>query len=69
MDANPILSERALHYDKFKKVSLLLKENNPLPLSVKLEIVELCYDMNKEGKRRVMSKSQYIELLNQKHKA
>jgi hypothetical protein len=68
MDKNPILSERALHYHKFREVSLLLKENNPLPLSVKLEIVELCYDMNKEGKRRVMIKSQYIELLNQIHK-
>nr|QVG61521.1 hypothetical protein [Rhizoctonia sp.] len=65
MDANPILSERALHYDKFQKVSLLLKENNPLPLSVKLEIVDLCYDMNKEGKRRALSKLQYIELLKQ----
>lgn len=67
MDANPIISERALHYDKFKQVSLLLKENNPLPLSIKLEIVDLCYDMNKEGKRRALSKSQYIELLNQIH--
>jgi hypothetical protein len=65
VDANPILSERALHYDKFKKVSLLLKENNPLPLSIKLEIVDLCYDMNKEGKRRALSKLQYIELLKQ----
>jgi hypothetical protein len=67
MDANPILSERALHYNKFKQVSLLIKENNTMPLSVKLEIVDLCYDMNKEGKRRTMSKSQYVELLNQKH--
>ena len=67
MDANPILSERALHYDKFKQVSFLIKENSPLPLSVKLEIVDLCYDMNKEGKRRTMSKSQYVELLNQIH--
>jgi hypothetical protein len=67
MDANPIFSERALHYDKFKKVSLLLKENSPLSLPVKLEIVDLCYDMNKGGKHRVLSKTQYIELLNRIH--
>lgn len=67
MDSNPIISERALHFDKFRKVSLLMKENNPLTLASKLEIVDLCYDMNKEGKRRAMSKSQYVELLKQKH--
>jgi len=67
MDTNPIISERALHFDKFRKVSLLMKENNPLTLASKLEIVDLCYDMNKEGKRRAMSKSQYMELLKQKH--
>jgi hypothetical protein len=30
MDKNPIFSERAEHYSKFKTVSILLKEENPL---------------------------------------
>ena len=50
MDKNPIFSERASHYLKFKTVSTLLKKN-PLGLSLqsKLSIVELAYNMNKEG--------------------
>ena len=63
MDNNPIFSERALHYDKFKTVSLMLKDENPLTYESKLKIVELCYNMNKEGKRRKLSKTEYINLL------
>lgn len=63
MDKNPIYSERSLHYDKFKKVSLLLKNDSLLDLDSKVKIVELCYNMNKEGKRRLYSKTEYINLL------
>lgn len=63
IDKSPIFSERALHYLKFKTVSLLLKRENPLSLQSKLKIVELAYDMNKKGKRRSLSKLQYIETL------
>lgn len=63
MDENPIFSERALHYEKFKTVSLMLKNEKPLTLESKLRIVELTYDMNKKGKHRNLSKTQYIELL------
>jgi intein-encoded DNA endonuclease-like protein len=63
MDNSPIFSERALHYFKFKAVSLLLKEENPLTLQSKLKIVELAYNMNKKGKRRNLTKMQYIEKL------
>ena len=63
MDKNPIFSERASHYLKFKTVSNLLKKENPLSLQTKLSIVELAYNMNKDGKHRIISKSEYIELL------
>jgi hypothetical protein len=64
IDENPLYSERAQHYEKFKTVSLLLKNNKSLSLEAKLNIVELCYDMNKKGKHRLFTKSEYIELLN-----
>lgn len=41
----------------------MLKKENPLSLQSKLGIVELAYNMNKDGKRRIISKSEYIELL------
>jgi LAGLIDADG DNA endonuclease family protein len=63
MDKSPIFSERALHYFKFKTVSLLLKRENPLSLETKLKIVELAYDSNKKGKRRKFSKVEYINML------
>lgn len=59
---------RAQHYEKFKTVSLLLKNNSPLTLESKLNIVELCYNMNKKGKHRLFTKSEYIALLEEKHK-
>jgi hypothetical protein len=63
IDENPLFSERAQHYEKFKTVSLLLKNNSPLTLESKLNIVELCYNMNKKGKHRLFTKSEYIALL------
>ncbi len=67
MDNNPIYSERALHYEKFKTVSLKLNNERPLTLDSKLKLVELCYDMNKKGKRRDITKTQYIEILKNNH--
>jgi hypothetical protein len=63
MDKNPIFSERASHYLKFKTVSTLLKNPSGLSLQSKLSIVELAYNMNKDGKHRILTKSQYIDLL------
>lgn len=68
MNANPIYSERALHYDKFRTVSLLLKNENPLTFESKLKIVDLCYNMNKKGKHRLLNKNEYIKLLEILHK-
>ncbi len=63
MDENPIFSERASHYDKFRTVALLLKREKPLTLKSKINIVNLAYEMNKKGKHRILSKSQYTDLL------
>jgi hypothetical protein len=63
INENPLYSERSLHYEKFRKVSMLLKNESPLRFESKLEIVDLCYNMNKNGKHRLYSKAEYIELL------
>lgn len=63
IDKNPLFSERALHFYKFKTVSLILSGEQPLTLENKLKIVELAYDMNKQGKRRSLSKTDYINLI------
>jgi len=63
MENNQLLSERASHYEGFKIVSQMLKNKNPLTLDEKIKIVELYYDANKGGKRRLFTKSEYLELL------
>jgi hypothetical protein len=63
VESNPLFSERASHFDKFKKVTYILKNNPDLSLENKLEIIDLAYDMNKKGKRRKMSKSEYLQNL------
>ena len=67
IDKNPLYSERASHYNKFRLVSLMLKNNKPLTLKNKLEIVELAYDMNKKGKHRLLNKTEYITLLGKRY--
>ena len=42
-----------------------MTEEKPLSLETKLKIVDMCYDSNKKGKRRHLSKSEYIKLLYQ----
>jgi hypothetical protein len=68
IDSHPLFSERALHFNKFKKVSIMLKDEQPFTLEKKLKIVELAYNMNKEGKRRRLTKTQYIDLLHRIHR-
>lgn len=63
IDQNPVYSEKLQHYMKFRTVSFILKNESPLSLESKLNIVELCYEMNKKGKHRNFSKSDYLSLL------
>jgi hypothetical protein len=65
IDNNPNFTEKAEHYSKFRSVSLILKFELPFTLQSKLNIIELAYDLNKKGKRRLMTKSKYINLLKQ----
>jgi len=67
MDKNLLFSERSLHYNIFRKVSIILGTIKPLRLEDKLEIVELAYNANKKGKRRHLSKEEYIDLLYKLH--
>nr|AYE93235.1 LAGLIDADG homing endonuclease [Termitomyces sp.]AYE93257.1 LAGLIDADG homing endonuclease [Termitomyces sp.] len=69
IDSNPLFSERASHYEKFKTVSIMLANEKPLSLESKLDIVELAYDMNKKGKRRNLSKSEYRDKLKNLHQS
>lgn len=60
-------TERAEHYAKWKKVVFILA-NNPNLSGVNgkkdfLEIVNIAYNMNKEGKRRNLTKDEYIQLI------
>jgi hypothetical protein len=67
MDLNPIFSERAGHYAIFRQVCFMIKNEKPLTLKTKLEIVELAYNANKSGKRRKLLKADYINLLKNIH--
>jgi len=63
MDQNPLCSERASHYESFRKVSLLLKDKHSLTLNEKIELVELYYNSNKGGKHRKITKEEYLNIL------
>ena len=67
IDDNPLFSERASHYDKFRTVSFKLAKEKNLTLEDKIDIVELAYNMNKKGKHRNLSKLEYIENLKTLH--
>lgn len=66
VDKYPLLSERNEHFQIFREVCFMLK-NNPKKnkdLKFKLELVDLAYESNKKGKRRKLTKLEYISLLN-----
>jgi hypothetical protein len=69
VDKNPLLSERNEHFQIFRKICLMLKNNpkNNKDLNFKLELVDLAYESNKKGKRRKLTKLEYISLLNHLH--
>jgi hypothetical protein len=67
IDKHPVFSEKSIHYVKFRTISIMLKRENPLSLESKLNAIDLAYNMNKKGKHRNLSKSQYIEIVNTKN--
>ena len=68
IDKHPVFSEKSIHYVKFRTISIMLKRENPLSLESKLNaiVLEEAYNMNKKGKHRNLSKSQYIEIVKSK---
>lgn len=52
---------KAVHYNIFRKVLLLVDSNQHLTESGFLNIIDLAYNMNLDGKRRKYTKEEYIE--------
>lgn len=67
IDKNPLFSERSQHYYKFRIVNLLLRDEIPLSLNSKIKIVNLAYNMNKEGKHRNLTKEEYLKIITSKN--
>ncbi len=68
-----LYTEKSNHYKIWKEVSNILTNNPNLEGSEGkkdfIKIVELAYNMNKEGKRRKLNKETYLEtILNTKYK-
>lgn len=45
----------------------MLKREKPLSLETKLSAIDLAYNMNKKGKHRTLTKSEYIEIISSKN--
>lgn len=62
MDNELLHTEKSRHYEIFREACSILAGSN-VSLADRLRVVELAYDMNKSGKRRKMTKQEYINLL------
>jgi len=63
MDANPIHTAKKDHYLIWKEVCLILNTESKLSQQSLIKLVNLAYNMNKEGKRRKITKDKYLELI------
>lgn len=61
MDRHVLHTTKSEHYDIFKLVVNLIDTNAHQTKDGFIKIVELAYNMNLEGKRRKLSKQEYIE--------
>ncbi len=64
MEGGKLYTEKATHYKIWKDVINKIK-NKPLTKTLILEIVEMAYNMNKNGKRRKINKEKYIKLIHE----
>lgn len=65
LDTYAMHTQKTGYYEIWKKVCLILHFNNKkLTKEQVLEIIELAYNMNRNGKRRKLTKEAYIELIN-----
>lgn len=63
MDSNILHTQKKEHYQIWKQVCLTIRDEPKLTKKSLLNLVELSYNMNKEGKRRKLTKDQYIQLI------
>jgi hypothetical protein len=64
VDSSQLYTEKAIHYKIWKDVINKVK-NKALTKTLILEIVEMAYNMNKNGKRRKINKEEYIKLIHE----
>lgn len=53
-------SEKSEHYRIFKQVCTIINNEKTITKDMLLNIVDLAYNMNKDGKRRKLSKEEYL---------
>jgi LAGLIDADG endonuclease len=65
IDANSLHTEKKIHYEIWKEVCFILKNENVSSISEApfQKIVDLAYNMNKGGKRRKITKEEYVNLI------
>lgn len=66
---NVLLTEKKTHFDLFAKTCELIQMGSHKSQEGLIEIINLSYDMNKDGKGRKLTKDQYLELMENKFKA
>lgn len=66
---NVLLTEKKTHFDLFSKVCELLQNNSHKTEEGMMEIINLAYNMNKDGKGRKLNKEEYINLMESKFKS
>ena len=66
---NPLLTEKKTHFEIFSQVCDLLKSNTQKTNDGLLQIIDLAYNMNKEGKGRRLTKKEFICNIKSKFKS
>ncbi|KAG2219182.1 hypothetical protein INT45_008357 [Circinella minor] len=63
-----LLTEKKTHFEIFSKACELMQSNSHKTQEGFLELINLAYDMNKDGKGRKLSKDEFIEFMRSKSK-
>lgn len=65
IDANSLQTEKKIHYEIWKEVCFILKNENGSFISEAAfqKIVDLAYNMNKGGQRRKLTTEEYVNLI------
>jgi hypothetical protein len=60
MDKYQLYTNKVVHYEIFKKICKLIQNKQHESKEGILQIINLAYNMNKDGKRRKLTKEEYI---------